>query len=183
MLDAISNFLISFANLFPRILVVKANEKGVRFRRGKITKVIFPGVSWYWPLVTEIEIVPIVRQTLNLAAQTLMTKDGKCVIAAGVIVYSITDVIKYIVDNYDAEESIAEIASAALRDVIVEKSLDDIQTNSRNTTDKALSKCCKDALAIFGVSVEYARLTDFATARIINLVGATPVLPSVSEDE
>lgn len=177
MFEAIGNFVSSFSNLFPRLILVRKTEEGIKFKRGSQVILLGPGLHFYLPLVTEIEILPVVRQTLNLNSQTLMTKDGITVIASGVVVYCIDNIKAYLVENYDAEESIAEVASSAVRDVIVTRSLEEIQLNSRNKTDNALTKAASEALEIFGIKVEYLRLTDFAKAKVINIVGAQPMLP------
>lgn len=181
MLDTIGSFLESFASLFPRLFIVRKTEEGIKFKKGEIVIKLGPGLHIYWPLVSEIEVVPVVRQTLNLNSQTLMTQDGITVIASGVVVYTIKNITTYLVENYDAEESIAEVASGSVRDVIVNRTLKDIQENSRNTTDRALTKAASEVLDVFGIEVEYLRLTDFAKARIINIVGAQPLIPKSNE--
>ena len=164
-----------FADLFPRWLIVRATESGVKFQCGKHVRVLKPGIRWYWPAFTDIETETVVRQTLNLDAQTLMTEDGKTVIASGVIVFHITDIIKFLVENFDADEAIAEVAGSALRKFVISKTVDEIQ-KGRAAMDNALTKETQKLLTDFGVEVEYARLVSFSTARVINFVGATPTL-------
>ena len=150
------------------------HRKGERILKG-------PRIYWWLPCISDSEIVPVRRQVIDLAPQPLTTKDGRSVIAGAVVVYDIQDVRKFLVENTDAAESLAEVAGAALRDAIVSRTLDEIQKNDRKTTDNALTKAAKDHLAEFGVRIERMRLTDFAPAQIINVIG-TPMFGAPAEE-
>ena len=156
----------------PRPRIVRITDAGVRFWFGKWARVVYPGWRLDWPAIMDMEVVPVVRQVVQLESQTLFTGDAKTVIAGAVIVFSIEDVHKFLVENFDAEDGIVEVAGHVLRDVIVGKTLDQIQeTDGRRSIDKSLVVDASKALALFGVEVETMRLTDFAPARVVNLVG------------
>ena len=159
-----------FGSFVPRWLIVRSTEAGVKFRWGKHVHVLTPGIRWYWPAFTDVETETVVRQTLNLDAQTLMTADDKTVVASGVIVFKITDIIKFLVDNFDADEAIAEVAGSALRKFVISKTVEEIQ-KGRADVDNSLTREAQKLLKDFGIEVEYARLVSFSTARVINLVG------------
>ena len=127
LLASFNQFIQLLVSFIPRFTVVRKTDRGVKFVRGKKVKVLEPGLRWYWPLVTEIEVVNVQRQVLKLPVQTLYTSDEKTVIAGGVVVYSIEDIYKYLVENYDAEDSIAEVAAACLRDIVISKTVKEIQ--------------------------------------------------------
>lgn len=171
-LSVIGEFMHSLGNWIPRPTIVRATEGGVAFWFGKWVKVVQPGWRLNWPALMALEVVPVVRQVIQLRPQTLLTADSKTIIAGAVIVYSINNVRKYLVENFDTEESIAEISGHALRDAVIGKTLAQIQeTDGRRSIDRALVVEASKALANFGVNVETMRLTDFAPARVINLVG------------
>ena len=71
-----------FGKWFPRLLIVRSTHAGVRFRHGKKPEALMPGLRVYWPLVTEVDIIPTARQTHNLPTQALMTSDGKKVVVS-----------------------------------------------------------------------------------------------------
>jgi len=157
----------------PRPRIVRLTDAGIRFWFGKWASVVRPGWRLEWPAFMELEVVPVVRQVTQLVPQTLFTKDSRPVIAGAVIVWSIEDVRKYLVENYEAEDSVTEVAGYAVRDAIVGKTLEQIQeTDGRRGIDRALLAEASKALVKFGVKVEIMRLTDFAPARVLNLVGA-----------
>lgn len=185
LLSVFGEFFHFLGTLFPRWHLIRSTEGGVVFRRNGERIVNGPRLIWWLPCVSDLETVPIVRQVIDLEPQTLMTKDDVQVVASGVVVYDIDDVRKYLVENYDAELSLAEVASAALREVIVGARLEEIQRNTRKTMDNALTKAAKEHLAEFGVRVERMRLTDFSKAMVVNYVGAGAggYVPSEEEDE
>lgn len=172
LLASFNSFIQLIFSFIPRYQILRATEGGVKFVRGWKIKILKPGLIPYWPITTEIEVVNIKRQVLRLPVQTLYTKDEQTVIAGGVVVYSITNPYKYIVDNYDAQDSIDDVAAAALREIVTNKTVSEIQSNTRKSTDNAFTKEVAEALEEFGVTIEKARLTHFAPSKVINIVTA-----------
>ena len=166
-----SNLINFFGNFIPRLRICRKNYQGIKFVRGKNVKVINPGLFMYWPLTTEYELTPIAPQILNLTVQTLITEDCKTIICDGCVCYRVTDVEKYLVDNYDSPECLGQIALASIRDVIVGRSTDNIQFE-REDIDESLTECAKELLEDqFGIQVLYVKLVSFAPAKVLNLVG------------
>ena len=177
----LGEFVHWLGTLLPRWGLVRSTHGGVVFHRKGERILKGPCIYWWLPCISDSEIVPVRRQVIDLAPQTLTTKDGTPVIAGAVVVYDIQDVRKFLVENTDALESMTEVAGAALRDAVTARTLDEIQKNDRKTTDNALTKSAKDHLAEFGVRIERMRLTDFAPAQIINYVGA-PMIGAPAEE-
>ena len=64
----IGDFVTWLTDFLPSWVVVRSNEKAVKFPMGKGCTVLEPGVRWYWPAFTEIEgPVPVVRQVFNVS--------------------------------------------------------------------------------------------------------------------
>ncbi len=168
--------------LFPRIWYAPSYVGGVLFVRG--TKIVpFTGgrVIW-WPFWTHMTTCPIVRQVMDIEPQTMTTKDGKSVIIAGVCSYHITDHKTYLTENFEAEHSLDEAVAACLREVVIGKTWDEIQNNDRKTTDNALGREAGKMLEEFGVTVERVRLTSFAQAKVINIIGNQLGVVPVDDD-
>ena len=161
-----------FAAWIPRLEIILATERGVKFVRGKKVVQIGPGLRWYWPAMTEIKTCHVNRQALLLDPLTLTTKDQKSVIAGGIVVYTIDDVEKYLVENYDADEAIEDVASSTLKEAITTHSFEDLCEIGPDL-DKLLTRLVRSSLRSYGVKVEYARMRDFAATRVISLVGSS----------
>ena len=148
--------LISF---FPKPFIVRKTHRGVRFRYGNDVRVIEPGFHFCWPLVTEVTLYPVVRQTVNLDSQTLCTKDGKVVGVAGVVIYKINNIEDFLTITYDGEDTIRDMALASIAEVITTNDLAYLQAN-REAVHKKLINSLRSNLAPFGVGVNKVTLTD-----------------------
>ncbi len=156
-------------NFIPRIKIVRSTHAGVRFKHGKDAQEMKPGIHVYWPIVTEIEVMPVARQTHNLPSQSLMTKDGKPVVVSGVVVYEIKDIVAAMSRNWDISDTINDITLIAMAEVITSHDLDFLRTNL-SVVQKKLTSVTRKKLKPFGVRVFRAALTDFSICRAINLI-------------
>jgi len=153
----------------PHLVLVRRTERAVKFIRARTVE-IGPGLHLWWPITTEVEVRPVVRQVMGLGTQTLTTKDGMAVIVDGLLVYSINDLHTYLVDNWEAEDSLGEIGQAGIRKAVVGTDFEDIQRGMADV-DNRLTREAQKLLERFGVEVELMRLTSFARAHVVNLVG------------
>ena len=154
----------------PTWTLVRATEGAVKFLPGGETKVLGPGIHWYWPVTTEVETAPVVRQVLDTQPQTIMTQDHEPVYVAGLVVYTIVDLHKFMVENYDAEDNLDDLVQTAIRKTIVNRDFLTIQ-KARADVDNRLTSDVQKVLMDFGIEVEAARITDFSRARVTNMVG------------
>jgi regulator of protease activity HflC (stomatin/prohibitin superfamily) len=114
-LGDVFRFLLS---LVPRLLIVRATHRAVKFARGKHARVLLPGLHFYWPLVTEVEIVPVIRQTVDLVPQYLTTADGAPVAVSGIVVYEVDDVLRLLTECFDYDAMIRSFSLAAIKRVV-----------------------------------------------------------------
>jgi regulator of protease activity HflC (stomatin/prohibitin superfamily) len=160
-----------FGMFIPRIKIVRSTHAGVRFRHGKTPREIKPGIIVYWPIVTEVDIIPVARQTHNLPSQSLLTKDGKTVVVGGVVVYSIIDIVACMSRNWDITETINDITMVAIAKVITSHSLQYLQENLTGDILLQLTRETRRRLRPFGVKVYKTALTDFSTCMVIKNIG------------
>lgn len=136
--------------------------------------VMKPGLHLYWPMVTQIEIVPVARQTMSLPSQVLTTQDDKSIMVAGSVVYSITDMLlAYGGMNYDVPTTLDDVARAAIVELITSKTLDQLK-GCKTQINSDFTRLCRKRLKIYGVGVRSAYFTDFAQCRVYRLVGNVP---------
>lgn len=152
-------FLLSFV---PRMVIVQWNERGVRYVRGREPTELLPGVRWYWPWCTEIAKHHVNRCVLQVASLSLETADGIPVQVGMVVTYHITDVLLFEVQNFNADESLAEVAQGGLRDIVMEMEWSKLTSRAPKDSrfEGMLARRMQDTLARFGVEVESARPTD-----------------------
>ena len=172
----IGQFLDGILSIIPRLVIIRATHNAVKWRHGKHPIAVPPGLTIYWPLVTEMEMMVVARQTLNLPTQVLMTRDKKQVVVGAFIVYKISDIVQAIGErNWDVESTVADITQAAIVEEIMGRDLDDllagISGGKKSERNKALTANCCAELRQFGVHVGRAGLTDFATCRVHKVLG------------
>jgi len=172
----IGQFIEFLLGFFPRIILVRATHAGVKWKRGWKVRAIGPGIHFYWPLMTEVDIIVVARQTLNLPSQVLTTRDMQRVIVGTVIVYRIRDVVEAIGEkNWDVDTTIRDIAQAAIVDVIVKKEFNELYEKIANgSVTEELTKECRKQLYKFGVSIERCSIIDCADCEVRKLMWDAP---------
>jgi regulator of protease activity HflC (stomatin/prohibitin superfamily) len=168
----------SLLKVVPRLVLVRSTHAGVKFRYG--TKVLRidstngmfkTGLHVVWPLVTEHEILPVVRQAIELPAQYLTTKDGATVAVSGTLVFEVPDIVKAMTETSDFEDDIAVIAAAHIKKTLMKFTFEEIKVNSVDV-DKSLTREMRSALRFAGVRVLEVCLSDFSKTRVLSLFGA-----------
>lgn len=176
-----------FFSLLPTIFVCRTTHEGVKFKAGDNVQVVrhdngifwptfsskYPwmwlrkcGLHFYWPIVTEYVLVPIKRQTTNLVAQYLCTRDNKTVGVSGILVYEVSDVEKLLTECFDYEDTIQDIALATIKTVVVQHDQQFILEHS-DDLDKELTKVLREQLRRFGIKTIRCTLSDFAPCRVL----------------
>jgi len=145
-----------FARLVPRLQLVRITERSIKFRRHRAAEV-GPGLHWWWPVTTEMDVYPVVRQIVSLEPQMIQTSEGKTIVVDGVIVYTIADLYTFCVDNHDAEQNMAELAQAGMRKAVLGTPIDEINAG-RAKFDNRLTMEAQRSLKGFGVEIESMRL-------------------------
>ena len=173
----LGQILDGILSVIPRLVVVRATHHAVKWRNGKEPIPVKPGLTVYWPLVTEMEMLVVARQTLNLSTQVLMTRDKKQVVVGAFVVYKISDIVQAIGErNWDVESTVADITQAAIVEEITSRDLDDllvgISGGRESELNKALTHNCRGELRQFGVYINRAGLTDFSTCKVHKVLGA-----------
>lgn len=178
MFDWLSHLIEWFGSLIPRVGICRATHAGVKFRRGKVVVPIKPGIYFYWPIVTEVSLLPTARRTINLESQTLTTKDNDCVTVSVVVIYRIVHIVKALVDTEDIEDTIGDVALRGTVRAITERRFNDIRANLSDEVKKEITRSCRSALNPFGVKVLDCNIIDFAktsTYRIVGHGGSIPI--------
>lgn len=174
MIDAAFSWIGEIARflgrLLPRPLIVKSSHGAVKYVRGYKVIELKPGWHLYWPIMTEVEMSPVVRQVLNLPTQLLETSDGATVAVSGMIEYEVDDVICYLAECENAYESIDNVATAAIREVVTKLEHADLRAAS-GSVDRLLTNASRRVLKDYGVYVLKARLSDFARVRPLHITG------------
>lgn len=152
----------------PRILHIKITEEGVMYTRSKYKR-IKPGIHVYLPIWSDYYTYPVKRNTLDLPAQILLTKDTKSVYIEVCVVYSISDIVKALVETYDLEDTIRDIAQGCVKKIVSSSSLKDLQ-NDQSKIDINLTNELKEELESYGINVKKGFLTNISNVRVYRII-------------
>lgn len=172
-----------FGQFIPRGLIIDTRHQAtkwntillrdlIRFRWEPAAKVsiLEPGFHIFWPLVTAVEQYPVKRQSVALVPQVVTTTCGAEVLVSGLLVYSISDLIKIQAETWDPEETIREIALSGIHDVCCRQSLQWLRDEQGKKLDTALRAEVRKDLAEYGVTVIKVTLTTMARTQVVRVV-------------
>ena len=172
MFQWLSDIITALLEFIPRRVIIRNTHAGVKWRCRGEPKEMKPGFRIWWPLISEIEVIPVARQTLNTPTQALMTSDLKEVVVGGVVIYSINNIVQAIgAKNYDVDETINDITQAALVEVVPNWTLKEFLENISGKVETDLTETCRKQMRQYGIYIHRAALTDFSSARTHNLLG------------
>jgi regulator of protease activity HflC (stomatin/prohibitin superfamily) len=170
-LSWLSDIFDTLLRLFPHLKIVKVTQGGVKMRRGSEVVVLTPGLWWYWPLITTVDVVTTVRDTVDLNGQTFTTKDGKSVLASGMVMYAVSDVHKLLTTAPDYTNTICDVAMNVIHDVLIQYEWAQLREGITNgTLGKELKKETQRELRSFGIEVISLGLKDLAPVRVFKIV-------------
>ena len=169
-LNAIFQFIF---NLFPRWELLDPTDGGVKFKpRNKIVELKPGRMYWYWPVTTNVYTLSARRQSLQVE-QVLTTDDAVSCVVKTVIVYTIDDVMKALVETTDFDDTIAEMAQKGTVAVVMSRGFDKIVADLAYSTDikDDVTKAARSALQPFGVKVEDGFIASFAQTKVVSHMG------------
>lgn len=173
-LSSIFNGLLSF---IPRPLIIRATHGGVKWRYGYKVIELKPGWRWFWPLVSEVDLIVVARQTHKIAKpQSIETQDGITLAVGTTLIYSINDVVKAIGQrNWDVDSTINDITEAAVAHVIAGLSYEQIQQTRTTDVEAEITETCRRKLSKFGVLAQETIITDFARTKVKTFFGFSTI--------
>ena len=135
---------------FPRWVIVKVNEGGLRFRGDK-TFELHAGVNFWWPVRSRMEIIPVVRRTLQTPTQVVFSSSFFPNAVAAFVTFHIFDVTLALRDNWKLGSLIEDETQNILAAAVAGKDLTemDIKELARDLTGEVTK-----ALKPYGVGVE-----------------------------
>ena len=185
--DFINDIVRWFGQFVPRWDLCDPTEGGVKFSgvgKNRI-KVLVPGsIYWWWPIVTNVYTIETKRQTMTVT-QRLTTKDDITVMVTTVIVFTISDVVKALVDTRDFEDTIMEIGEKLIVKPVMSREFNQIQKDlaESNELNNELKRNARTILSDYGVAVEDGYVSNFAETDLISHDGDGFAFGLSQEDE
>jgi regulator of protease activity HflC (stomatin/prohibitin superfamily) len=185
--DFINDIVRWFGRFIPRWALCDPTEGGVKFSglgKNRISLLVPGSIYWWWPIVTNVYTIETKRQTLTVT-QRLTTKDDITVMVTTVIVYTVGDVIKALVETRDFEDTIMEIGEKLVVKPIMSREFDDIRKDLAESNDlnNEVKRNARSILSDYGVAVEDGYVSNFVTTEVFSHDGDGMVFGGGPEDE
>jgi len=153
---------------FPRMIVLPSDEVAVKQVAGREPVRLDPGIHWIIPAITDVTGVHTSTCVMGIRSLALETQDGVAVQVGGVLVYRVTDPVAYIAKNYNAEDSLHEVAMAGFREAVQCSTWEELTDENETTFDQVLPARVSDGVARFGVEVLNVAPTDLVRLDTVN---------------
>lgn len=178
----LTDLLNAIGKFVPRLILVPRTHRGVRFGPKGSVREIAPGLCFYWPIIQIVKTFPVVRTTINLSNQTILTEDDQTVYCSAVVVFRVTDIVKALAETAHLVTAISDIALCAVLETISAWKFKE-EVADYKEMEKKLKRICGNRLRPYGIVVESAALTDLAPCRVIRLVGDINPTSSISTEQ
>ena len=117
--DKLIEALIRLIHTFQFASQVDQFEKGVFLRWGKYKRTVGPGLRFHFPWgIEKLVKETVVRQTAYLDVQSLTTHDGKRVTIAGIVIFKIEDIKKFLLQIDEGETDVMNMVYGVISDCV-----------------------------------------------------------------
>lgn len=112
--------------------ILDQRERGVVLRFGKADRILEPGPRFTLPRPFErVERVDVTQVRSMSSRVAMLTRDENLVNIDFAVQYTASDAEKFLFKVRDVEETLAQVAEAAVRQVVGSRTLDDVQVGNR----------------------------------------------------
>ena len=136
-------------------------ERGIKFTRGKFSKIMNPGWNIVVPIFQSFKKVDIRTKAVDVPEQDAITKDNVSVRINAVIYYKIFDASKAILGVENFYYAVSQLAQTTMRNAVGEVDLDELLSERETISDKICAIIDK-ATDPWGIKVENVELKDVA---------------------
>lgn len=136
-------------------------ERGIKFSRGKFSKIMNPGWNIVLPIFQSYKKVDIRTKAVDVPEQDAITKDNVSVRINAVIYYKIFDASKAILAVEDFYYAVSQLAQTTMRNAVGEVNLDEL-LSERETISAKICTIIDKATDPWGIKVENVELKDVA---------------------
>lgn len=150
-------FLVIMALL--SIKVVNEYERGIKFTLGKYVGIMSPGLKMVIPVLQSWRRVDIRTKVIDVPKQDIMTKDNVSAMINAVVYYRVSHADKAILEVYNYNFAVSQIAQTTMREVIGEVNLDELLAN-RSEIAKRIREILDRVTDPWGIKVESVELKE-----------------------
>ena len=145
--------------LLRSIVQIDEYERGVKFSKGKFSKIMQPGWNLVLPIFESYKKIDIRTKVVDVPEQDVITKDNVSVRINAVIYYKIFDASKAILEVENFYYAVSQLAQTTMRNVVGSVSLNEL-LGEREKISVEICKIIDEATDPWGILVENVVLKD-----------------------
>lgn len=147
--------------LLASIKQIDEYERGVKFSRGKFSKIMNPGWNLVLPIFESYKKVDIRTKAVDVPEQEAITKDNVSVRINAVIYFKVFDASKAILAVENFRYAVSQLAQTTMRNAVGAVSLDEL-LSEREKISIEICKVIDKATDPWGIKVENVELKDIS---------------------
>ena len=151
--------VIVVITLLRSIVQIDEYERGVKFSKGKFSKIMQPGWNLVLPIFESYKKIDIRTKVVDVPEQDVITKDNVSVRINAVIYYKIFDASKAILEVENFYYAVSQLAQTTMRNVVGSVSLNEL-LGEREKISVEICKIIDEATDPWGIKVENVELKD-----------------------
>lgn len=167
MLDKLIDIVLEFIDRIVPFVVINYYDRGIRLRLGKPRGMLQPGFHWKIPFADDIITHMVKATTLNLAEQSLTTKDNQQLVIKVALKYEVEDVETLLLEVSSPVDALSDMACGIVRDKVISRNWNECNED-KLTGD--ISRAVKAEARKWGISVQTVTITDLGLIRSIRLL-------------
>jgi len=147
--------------LISSIKQIEEYEKGIKFTRGKFSKILEPGWHIVWPIFQSYKKIDVRVKVIDVPEQDTITKDNISIKINAVIYYNIFDAKKAVLSVEKYAYAVSQLAQTTMRNIVGSVTLDELLTE-RDSISASICSIVDKATDEWGVKIENVELKDVA---------------------
>ena len=164
MLSDFLHTLLDFISYLWPLVIVKRWENGLFLVRGKVWRVVPPGLYFRFPWFMECHMVSLAWSPVVTGRHDITTKDDRTLSFEAQSFVRVVDVEKSAVVVHDYETAMTSLLSSVLTERLAEVEPDRLAPDKRGRLNTSLTAWVEREAAEFGVEVKWVRFTSFVVA-------------------
>jgi regulator of protease activity HflC (stomatin/prohibitin superfamily) len=148
------------------VKIVPQNQQGLVETLGKYNHNVDAGLHFYIPIIQRIRNVNLAMRPLRLPNYSVITKDNADVSASVTLNYHVTDAVKFLYENTDSVESMAQLVRGHLRDIIGRMDLNEA-LGSTAKINQELAQAIGDLTNTYGINVDRINIDELTPSPAI----------------
>lgn len=159
LLSLLALAVIAAAVIISGLRIYKEHERGVRFRLGRLNKVLGPGLAFAFPYIDSTITVDTRSQVLELQAMKAMTKENATVFLDVAARYNIFAPAITVTKAKDPRASLKSVVESAVRNSVGELQLSQL-INKREFINARLREAVSSQAEEWGLGIEGVEILD-----------------------